>query len=114
MEGQPGIVQHLLEIGQARVRATENRHLFERDTGARESLDLAREPLVFRLGSRKRTRGGLGTGRPSRAQDLRRAAEARHEAVRELEHLRRRAVVLLQLHDGGAGKPLAQAEQPAR
>ena len=101
-------MQQLLEVGEAGVRAREDRHLFER---AVEPTDLRddRRALVLRRG--ERSHGGLGAVWEHRAQRLLRAAEVRHELVREREHLRRRAVVLLEPHDERLRKPVGHGEQ---
>src|SRR5207237_562088 len=55
-----------------------------------------------------------GPIRTRRSKRLRRAAEPWHETVRELEHLRRRAVVPLEPHDASLGEASRQREQPMR
>ena len=54
---------------------------------------------------------GSGPVRTRRAQRLLGAAELRHEPVRELEHLRRRAVVLLEPDHRRVREPLRHREQ---
>ena len=56
----------------------------------------------------------LRAAREHRPQDLLRAAELRHEAVRRRQDLRRRAVVLLQPHDQRAREPRRHPEQVLR
>ena len=90
------LVQKLLEVGQARVRATEDRDLLERRA---ELADCRDDFAALRLRRGEGAYDGLGTVVKRRAQHLLRAAELRHEPVRKLEHLRRRAVVLLEPHD---------------
>ena len=101
-------MERFLEVGQPRVRAAENRDALERHVGGADALgDRAR--LV--LGRRERAHGGLRPVGARRAQRLLRAAEVRHEPVREREHLRRRAVVLLEPHDGRVRESLGHGEQ---
>jgi hypothetical protein len=54
----------------------------------------------------------LGAVRKRRRERLRRAAESRHEAIRQLDHLRGRAVVPLEPHDEGMWEAPRQCEQP--
>ena len=65
-------------------------------------------------GESKPRSSGSGPVGPRRAQRLLGAAEPRHEPVREREHLRRRAVVLLQPHDRRLREPRREPEQPLR
>src|SRR5207244_2155865 len=55
-----------------------------------------------------------GPVRTRRRERLRRTAEPWHETVRELEHLRGRAVVPLEPHDACVGEASRQREQPLR
>ena len=93
MVGQLGGVERLLEVGQARVRAAEDRDLLERDAEGSNPLD---DVPAFVLAVHELR---LRAVRERRAQRLLGAAEPRHESVRQREHLRGRAVVLLEAHD---------------
>ena len=100
--------QRALEVGQACVRAAENRDLLVRHVERTDSLDDERA-LVRRLHQL-----GLGPVRSRRAQGLLGAAEPGHEAVRELQHLGRRTVVLLQSDDGCVREPRRHPEEVLR
>ncbi len=102
------VVEALLEVGQPGVRAAEHRHLLER---AVELADPPDDPGVLVGGARERPHLRLGPGRPGGAERLLGASEQRHEPVREGEHLRRRAVVLLEPDDGRVREPPRRGEQ---
>ena len=89
-------MQQLLEVGQAGVRAREDRNLFERALELSDPRDDRRAFVGLRD---ERLHDRLRPVRPHRAEHLLRAAELRHQPVRDREHLRRRAVVLLEPHD---------------
>ena len=91
--------QRGLEVGQARVRAAENRDFLVRHVELTDSLD-DEGALVRRLREL-----GLGPVRSRRAQRLLGAAEPGHQAVRELQHLGRRAVVRLEPDDRRVREP---------
>ena len=107
LERDAGLVELLLEVGRARVRAHEHGLILERDAGSRELFDARRDVGV-------RHDVGLGPVAERRAQRLLRAAELRHEPVREREHLRRRSVVLLEPNDVCVRVAPRQREQPLR
>ena len=111
LERDARFVQQLFEVGQPRVRAREDRDLLTR---LAEAMDLRddRRALLLRRGERANDR--LVAIRQRRAQRLLGAAQVRHELVREREHLRRRAVVLLQSHDERLREPRGNAEQVLR
>ncbi len=98
-------MERLFELRRARVRPHEHRLLLERNAGARELRDPRRDvDACARLGRRP--------VRDRRLQRLLRAAEPRDKPVRELEHLRRRAVVLLEPNDARMREAQRNAEQP--
>ncbi len=104
-------MERLFEVGQPRVRAAEDRDALERHVGGANRLDNGAR-LV--LGRRERAHGRLRPVGARRAQGLLRAAEVRHEPVREHEHLRRRAVVLLEPYNGRVREAARHAEQVLR
>ena len=107
LERQPGLVQDLLEVGQAGVRAAEDRHLLERHAvapRARGCASTSAAPSASGLANGT-TAGSRPVGQRW-PQHLLGTTERRHEPVRQLEHLRRRAVVLLEPHDEGVREPL--------
>ena len=108
LEGDAGLVQQLFEVGQTRVRAGEDRRLLERAV-ERAQLRDDRGSLVLGRGIRAHDR--FGAVRQHRAQCLLGAAEVGHEPVGECEHLRRRAVVLLEPRDDRMREPLRHREQ---
>ena len=91
LERDARVVQRLLEVGRARVRAHEQRLLLVGHAAGGELCDPRRNVDARRA-------HGLRPVVARRAQRLLGAAELRHEPVREREHLRRRAVVLLEPH----------------
>ena len=99
-------MERLLELARARVRAHEHRHLLERQRRSACSSPHVRDDAQRRPDHR------LGAVRQRRRERLRRAAEPRHEPVRELDHLRGRAVVPLEPHDAGVREAPRQREQP--
>ena len=111
LEREPRLVQRLLEIGQPRIRAAEDRNLFQRHVGRADRADDRRA-----LGRRRRECSDrrLRAVRARRAQHLLRPAESRDELVREREHLRRGAVVLLQPHDRRVREAGRDAEKMLR
>ncbi len=101
-------MQQFLEVRQARIRAAEDRDILERAVEAAQRLHDG-GALVDRRGERAQDR--IGAVRARRAEDLLGTTELRDEPVRQREHLRRRAVVLLQPHDEGSRIPAWQLEQ---
>ena len=98
-------MERLLELARARVGAHEHRHLLER------------QPLRVQLphvgdDAQRRPDHRLRPVRQRRRERLRRAAEPRHETIRELDHLCGRAVVPLEPHDLGVREAPRQREQP--
>ena len=96
LERDVRLVQELLEVGEARVRTTEDRHFLERHS---ELADRRDDLASLGLGGREGAHDGRRAVVERRAQHLLGAAELRDKAVRQLEHLRRRAVVLLEPHN---------------
>src|SRR5262249_4616690 len=104
LEGNAGLVERLLEVGQPRVRAAEDRDLLERAGGGANAFD---DEL------------GLDLDGHEQAQDRLRAVRElgpqwRRQPVGEREYLGRRAVVLLQADDRRALEALRQREQIRR
>ena len=62
LEGDPGVVERLLEVRQSRVRPGKDGHLLERRPGVREALHLGRDPRVLLLGVGKGRTTGSGPG----------------------------------------------------
>jgi hypothetical protein len=106
LERDRGVMERLLELGRARVRPHEDRHLLERKAVRVQLPNVCADVQA-------RPQGRLRPLRKGRRERLRRTAEPRHEAVGELEHLRRRAVAPLEPHDVGVREALRQREQPA-
>ena len=113
LERDARVVQHLLEVGQPRVRAREDRASSSGQSSARIAATSAASSSTS---SGVRPHDRLRPGRASRAQRLLGAAEPRDEPVRELEHLRRRAVVLLEPEDLRVREPMpaSRAGAPGR
>ena len=107
LERDAGLVERLLEVGRARVRAHEHRLLLERRRPQRLRARAIRVDDVGILGGARIRAPGPSAS--VGAQRLLGAAELRHEPVREREHLRRRAVVLLEPHDVRVREALAAA-----
>ena len=85
-------------------RAFVRRRTATSSSGARRELPGSRAASHASSASASRTAAAPAPGRPARcAQHLLGAAEPRHKPVRELEHLRRRAVVLLEPDDRRLG-----------
>ncbi len=99
LERDPRPVEHLLVVGRARVRAKQDSDLLEGEPLAVQRADPPDDERTLLAGIAEPTQLRLGPVLPRRAQLLLGAAEPRHEPVRELEHLRRRAVVLLEPED---------------
>ena len=98
-------MQRLLEVHEPRVRAAEDRDLVVRNP---ERANPFRDELGFVVA---RAQLGLGAVGTCRVQRLLGSAELRHEPVREREHLRRGAVVLLQPITAACGKRCRHREQ---
>ena len=101
LERDARFVEHLLEVGEPRVRAAKDRDLLERANRGADPLD---DEAGLDLDRHDRPHVGLGPRRQL-------GAERRREAVRERQHLRRRAVVLLQTDDGGAREAAGKRQQ---
>ena len=100
--------KHGLEVGEPSVRTAQDRDLLERAPCPANPLH---EVLSLGLGRCERPHARLRPCGSDRTKRLLRAAEFRHEPVGELEHLRRRAVVLLQPDHRRVREPLRHAEQ---
>jgi hypothetical protein len=99
------VVERLLELGRPRVRPHEHRDLLERNPALVQPPDMSSHVQA-------RPDDRLVAVRERRSKRLRRAAEPRHEPIRELEHLRRRAIVPLEPHHIDVRKAPRQREQP--
>ena len=104
-------MQRLLEVGQPGVRATENGDLLERNALLVQNTHAVDDECGLALPRRKRLRDRLWSRGERGAQDLLRAAERRHDPVREGEHLGRRAIVVLEPDHGRVRETRRQPEQ---
>ena len=98
-------MERLLELARARVGAHEHGHLLERQP-------FGVQPAHVLDDAQRRPDDRLGAVGKRRRERLRRAAEPRHEAIRQLDHLGGRAVVPLEPHDASLWEALRQREQP--
>ena len=105
------VVQQLFEVGQARVRAREDRDALVRRA---ERADLRSDRGTLGVRRREGADDRLGAVGQRRAEHLLGSAEVRDEPVGELEHLRRRAVVLLEPDDESVRVAARDVEQVLR
>ena len=104
--------EQLFEVDRAGVQSDQHGHPLVRHALGGELPDSREHELAFLRRRLEAAQHRLRPARPRRPQRLLRSAQPRHQTIRQREHLRRRAVVLLQPHHRRLRVARGQPEQP--